>query len=216
MFSTNGSTARPNTPRVCVSQPTVGNVRIESERSLLRMFVEMYPNIETTPLAPKDMGCLDAVRNEEVIYFLERTECTHLFHLDADCVTPPNVLKRLLAHDLPIIAAPHLALTDGHVGLMVAGEGFESKALTGLVEAEKVGCGGLLIRRDVFEKIEPPWFLYEKDERGCRKGGEDFYFCKKARAAGYKIYADCDLWQDHIKPMRLSILSRMQNAVRAE
>ena len=38
----------------------------------------------------------------------------------------------------------------------------------------------------MFEAIEPPYFYYE---HGRKEGGvsEDFYFCEKAREAGFKI-----------------------------
>lgn len=55
-----------------------------------------------------------------------------------------------------------------------------------LIECDGVGGGCLLIHRRVFEAIEKPWFK-------CNPGtfiGEDFYFCRKAQAAGFKIYLD--------------------------
>ncbi len=55
-----------------------------------------------------------------------------------------------------------------------------------LIECDGVGGGCLLVHRRVFEAIEPPYFQ-------CNPGtfiGEDFYFCRKAQAAGFKIYVD--------------------------
>lgn len=51
-----------------------------------------------------------------------------------------------------------------------------------------------LIRRDVLEKMKPPWFYQVKGENG----GEDFHFCRQAIAAGYTLHADLAVHTGHI------------------
>ncbi len=67
-----------------------------------------------------------------------------------------------------------------------------------LIECDGVGCGCLLIHRSVFEKIKPPYFVMNQG----KYGGEDFYFCRKAKRAGFKIYADPGVLCGH-KPKQL-------------
>lgn len=57
------------------------------------------------------------------------------------------------------------------------------------------GCGMhfVLIRRDVLEKLKPPYFQYISEA-----AGEDFYFCQKVRAAGFPMYADLSVYSGHI------------------
>jgi GT2 family glycosyltransferase len=57
------------------------------------------------------------------------------------------------------------------------------------------GCGMhfVMIRRDVLEAIDPPWFQYT-----VAGAGEDFAFCRKVRAAGFDIYADLSVYSGHI------------------
>ncbi len=66
-----------------------------------------------------------------------------------------------------------------------------------LVQRAFVGTHCLLVRRDVFEAIEPPWF-----QRDCEPGhqatGCDRYFCKKAIAAGFPIYMDRSVVASHM------------------
>ena len=72
-----------------------------------------------------------------------------------------------------------------------------------------VPAGFLLVKREVFEKLEPPWFVYADLGLGKRmklKGteqppGEDIYFSVKATDAGYKLYVDCRVRLGHYVPM---------------
>ncbi len=62
-----------------------------------------------------------------------------------------------------------------------------------LIECDGVGGGCLLIHKRVFDALEKPYFK-------CNPGtlvGEDFYFCRKAREAGFKIYLDAGILCGH-------------------
>jgi hypothetical protein len=62
-----------------------------------------------------------------------------------------------------------------------------------LIECDAVGFGCVLIRREVFEAIQYPYFEADPETGGA----EDFDFCEKARAAGYKIWADFSIQANH-------------------
>jgi hypothetical protein len=149
---------------------------------------------------------LDHARNLQVKRFLD-SDCTHLFTVDSDCVPPTNTIQKLEAFNLPIIASPHPTIIDNEIGLMVVDKvngGYrQHQPCTGLQKCDAVGGSGLLIKREVFEKMKPPYFSFMYDEEGYLSQGEDFYFCQKAKANGYEIYAYCDLVQNHIKEVVL-------------
>lgn len=71
----------------------------------------------------------------------------------------------------------------------------------GLQEVYTAGSAGMLIRRNVLEKMSDPWF--EMGKLGTEFNNEDVYFCHKAREAGFKIYADMDVQLDHWTPVSL-------------
>lgn len=145
---------------------------------------------------------LDHCRNRMVSEFLG-TNCTHLFTVDSDCLPQPGTIMKLLGFGLPFVAAPHECIVGGEPGVMVVdkvpGGGYKQHLpIAGLQKADAVGGSGLLVRRDVFEVIEPPWFRMVLDERtGLLRQGEDFYFCDRLFEAGFDVYADCDLIQRH-------------------
>ena len=49
----------------------------------------------------------------------------------------------------------------------------------------------MLTRMSVFDRLAKPWF--QMPVFGEEVGGEDYFFCDAARAAGYKIWMDTDL-----------------------
>jgi hypothetical protein len=59
-----------------------------------------------------------------------------------------------------------------------------------LFEADITGCHCLLIRRDVLEEMDPPWFF-------GMPGQEDMYFCQKATANGVQLYIDFSTFVSH-------------------
>jgi len=54
-------------------------------------------------------------------------------------------------------------------------------------EVEYIGTGLMLIPRRVLERIERPWFHVEDDAETLKVIPEDYYFCRKVRAAGGKL-----------------------------
>ena len=62
-----------------------------------------------------------------------------------------------------------------------------------LFEIDACGMHFALIRRDVLETLREPLFLMF----GNTGAGEDFYFCKKVRDAGFQIYTDLSVQTGH-------------------
>lgn len=126
-----------------------------------------------------------------------------------DHILPPDLLPRLLAHDKPIVA-PLCALRrlpfkpsmfraspQGSVGY----EWQELEGKSGLLPVDTMGGPGVVIRREVLEKIGDPWFqnMPGQKETPC----EDVYFFQRCRELGYQPYVDLDLPIAHITPMAL-------------
>lgn len=63
-----------------------------------------------------------------------------------------------------------------------------------LIPIDGCGAGCLLVHRRVIEKLEKPYFKYIEGSTG----GEDFYFCRKIRDAGFPIYLDVGVICGHM------------------
>lgn len=62
------------------------------------------------------------------------------------------------------------------------------------IEADVVGLGFTLTRREIYEKMPKPWFHWDMPD----EISEDFYFCEKVRALGYQIRVFTDLRLRHL------------------
>lgn len=120
---------------------------------------------------------------------------THVVFIDDDMSFPNDMLQRLLAHNLPIVACnyprrrPHKGFVAGKLdGTMM----LTTATSTGLEEALWTGFGFAVIEIEVFKRVSLPWFVnaWVADAQGFTT--EDIPFCAKAREAGYRILIDHD------------------------
>ena len=124
---------------------------------------------------------------------------SHLWFMDDDHAFAPDMLERLLAHDKALVSPLCLTRVYPFTPVQYAsnnGTAYLPIPLSeapedGLVEIVAGGCAGMLIRRDVIEAIEPPWFEYADRS-------EDIIFCEKAVAAGFDLWCDVGCLLGHI------------------
>jgi hypothetical protein len=129
---------------------------------------------------------------------LKNPNVTHLYFMDYDVVPPNGTLRRLVEYDVPIVAGIYPMQTDELVWSFKCGSSWfpKHRALLadGLLEVDCVGGSTLLVKREVFEKLKAPCFKIEykevTDEGRCYDEGEDEYFSRLVKEAGYKIMVD--------------------------
>lgn len=127
---------------------------------------------------------------------------THLLFLDSDIVVAPDTLHQLLKANRPIVSGLYRRRLPPHEPMAFRREGkkFSPVSASGsLQKVDRVGGGCLLIQRKVFEKIKPPWFSIVEGPNGYLS--EDFYFCEKAREAGFEIWLDPAVRPWHLEPV---------------
>ena len=143
-------------------------------------------------------------RNDLAKYTLDN-DFTHLWFMDDDHAFAPDILMKLLRHDVPIVNPVCLTRTYPFQPVTYLEDGvldLDSVPERGLVPLHAGGTAGMLIRRDVLEgtrisyteegeMIEDRWFEYGDES-------EDVVFCRKAKAAGFEIYADLEARLGHI------------------
>lgn len=140
--------------------------------------------------------------NKLVNHALEE-KCTHLFIVEDDSVFERDTVRRLLKHNVPVVAglcrsrgAPFRAyvykgLSDDGLGWYTIGPNDK-----GLIKCDATGMGGILINTEVFQKLKKPYFSYYYV--GEKEWGQDIVFGKSLIEAGINVYCDLDVHIGHV------------------
>ncbi len=163
---------------------------------------------------------VDWARSQMATAFLKDPEQTHLLFIDDDMAFSADLPFRLLAECLDIVAVPYRR-KQRDVKFNIR-HGVRVKTMPGrphLAAVESIATGMMMIRKNVFEKLveTTPEFLYTNDGTkgflffrhqlvqdemvgGVSYMGEDYWFCRTAREAGFDVWAYVDEPIVHIGP----------------
>lgn len=138
---------------------------------------------------------------------LLESDYTHLLMLDADHLHPVDVVERLTAH---MMADPAKLVVSGFSfrrgppfdpAAWYEGMGCVHPMLqwpAGLIQVDLIGGFCTLVNREVFERLEWPWFRIMCSIKDRSFGGEDIYFSRKCWAAGIDLWVDTDCISPHL------------------
>ena len=176
--------------KVTIAMPCKESVPIQTLVAILNLHKPEYYFLSNNYIP------LDKSRNDMVAKFLcLHPDASYLLFLDSDMVFPRDALIRLYQHEAPIVGALYFQKYPPFfpvAGCRIARE--KTKAIHLLVQwqegqlfpVDALGLGFTLIRRDVFQKIEYPWFEF-------KELSEDFEFMYKAQKAGFKVLLDSSI-----------------------
>lgn len=222
-------------PRVVVAVPSTGRIHNACMESIRAMMRATTAAEEVAFWWGNDQPH-DRCRNAILDRFVSDARWSHLLFLDTDVQVEPDTIDRLLAHDVPIVCAPVPTLHKRYgppakpSGITVGTNimTFDDPALRGGIVApdephagyrrldlddlpdqpftcDATGLGLCLIRREVIERVDRPWCAFVGQFHD-EVVGEDVYFFRQARQAGFSILVDPDLACDHLKDIDLTHL----------
>jgi hypothetical protein len=194
--------------RVALCIPTRGEHRTEFTQSLVRMVA--YTTATMVADRTLDLGFIFhggtyVDKNRQDIALKALTDgATHLLWLDDDMVFPPDTLLRLLVRNQPIVGCnyPQRKMPAFPTAIKYDGYGEHPRAQhypthdpeNPLSEVDAIGFGCLLIQAPVFDALaDKVWFRQYYADKNERWVGEDVYFSRLARQAGYKVLVDEEL-----------------------
>lgn len=177
------------------------------------------PMCYTANTATTWMKPVDEARNwlaEQAI----QMNAKYLFFIDEDVTPPGHALRQLIyqAEHHPegmVFGGIYCHKSPPAMPMIFRGLGagpYWDWKVGEFFEVDGISMGCTLIRTEVFEKIEKPWFKTVDDASAYWDGvpkaevwTEDLYFCDKVRKAGYTVYADaqvlCEHWSiDNMSP----------------
>ena len=154
-------------------------------------------------------------RNKIVKRFLA-SDCDYLLQIDNDNIPARNPLD-LVDLKLDIVSCPvwiyqhkfvlNIYRFDVSDGMLVP---VEFKQEKGLIEIDATGTGVLLTSRRVLEALKAP-FERKYDEDGIEELGQDLYFSRKAKEAGFRIFSHLDYIAKHYKEIDLSVVDEVRS-----
>jgi hypothetical protein len=165
--------------------------------------------IETSLAVTADNFSIGKARNSAVLAFLEDKDATHLFFVDNDVHIQEDAIVVLVAMDKPISAGCYASFKTppNHPGMhkpyiTVKKEGaWYTTWWDGVVQVDGAGTGCMLIRRDVFEEMKYPWFVWREyvEDGVIKHKSDDIDFCDRAIAQGLSVWAHGNVRCGHIK-----------------
>lgn len=179
---------------ICI--PHTGTIKTKTVFSLIRM-------LKNFPLEYRFLeveGSVLHINRERLVQKAIELGATHILFVDSDMIFPENALSKLLSHDKDIIGTTyHTKGLEKIVTHKIQDKEISINEWHGeLLKCTGVGTGFIFIKTEVFKKLKQPWFFWESNEKGELVTGEDVWFCRKAREAGYDIWCDISITMGHI------------------
>lgn len=153
-------------------------------------------------------------RNVCLAKFLE-SDATDLFCLDSDVACGPGAFTRLMSHQVEFVAAIYRVKAETErYPVLGLDTGATQEMMTGLLEVKDVPFGFVRLSRSVVEKMveahPDDWFyanhaerfkcpaLFNTEIRDHTFWGEDYYFCRRWRELGGRVWVDPEIRLAHV------------------
>lgn len=191
-------------PTIFVGMPVGSTTEVATQQCVHELMAGCGFNLI---MGMKAYCLVHAARNALVEMFLKEKDASHLLFIDSDTTFQPSALRTLYDDDVDIVSGLSVKRSmpcEPTGGLKMEGSEVLAGFLTGFekfdgpVEMEAVGMAFTLIKREVFETMEKPWF-YSKYLPGLKDlMSEDWSFCMNAKKAGFKVFMDTSVILGHI------------------
>ena len=131
-----------------------------------------------------------------------KLDCDYMLWLDADMLYPrdfPEILMKHVDNGKSIVGGIMLNRKDAQNNAWRI-EDDKKERITelnqGLVRVDAMGFGGVMMKPEVFDKLEKPYFsiIFDKE----REVGEDWYFFDKCKEKGIDVWCDTDTDVGHL------------------
>ena len=134
-------------------------------------------------------------QREKLIDEAIKMEADYVLWLDSDMMFPSNVVLKLLTHNKDIVACNYMKRslpmkTVAYTDLNDWDSWVPMEPQEELVKVKGIGMGCILMKTDVFKKLEKPYFEFRFKEDTKDWFGEDFILQDKIQKVGYEIFVD--------------------------
>jgi len=178
------------------------------------------------PIMTHKSQFVDIQRNEFALATLKE-DFDYLIMLDIDQENGANVIEKFAAiaylrPDAEVVVGnvatrtyPHFPAwyyqANDNKKLVIPTEWEEDK---GLIRVGFGGTGAMMIKKEVFQVLQYPWFQYEYTKAGAGEYvREDTYFNNLCRDAGIKVWVDPNMTIGHIERGKVATVGKYKDTV---
>lgn len=134
-------------------------------------------------------------QRERLLEQAKKVNSDYILWIDSDMMFPSTTAVRLLEHNKDIVACNYTKRTKplktvAYTDLNDWNSWVPMEPQDELVKVQGVGMGCMLMKLDIFEKIQKPYFEFRYKEDTQDYFGEDFILLGKLRERGYDVYID--------------------------
>jgi hypothetical protein len=140
-------------------------------------------------------------QREKLIENAKDIKCDYVLWLDSDMMFPSTTALRLLAHNKDIVACNYMKRskplkTVAYTDLTNWDSWLPLEPKDDLIKVEGVGMGCMLMKTEIFNSLQKPYFefTYKGDTQDWY--GEDFMLLTKLRLNQFNVYIDTILSMD--------------------
>lgn len=154
-------------------------------------------------------GRVDDQRNSIIHAVLKDGSFSHILFLDTDHKHHPDTIPKLLSHDKLIVSGLSFRRSEPYDPIMFKEADNKFQNITEweeneLLEVDAIGAASLLVRTEVFQKMNTNKWFEMNYAYGNGVISEDFAFCLRARNLGYKIYCDTSCTNSHLGQLNVT------------
>ena len=199
------------TPSFFFATPCHSNITVQYCRSALALTKELVQaGIEHEWAIHQGCSIISIARNLLVQKFLDG-KCNYLFWIDSDIRFEPDDFAKIYRLDADIgVGAASTRAEKRLINMWKGGKRLASlEALSGPIEVDYAGTGFMAVKREVIEVLSQSCgafmanddrvpALYMTPIHDGEFEGEDHFFCRIAREAGFKIVLDPSVRVGHV------------------
>lgn len=197
-----------NNYSVLVGVPCLADIKAETTASL----IQYYRLCQTPSLIEFARHTYTHQARNKLVWEAVNRGATHLMFIDADMTFPHDAVDQLISRDKDIIGGlyytrylptkPVIKRRDRKRLIDIP----QPPHITQPFQVDVIGTGFLLIKMDVFKRLEPPFFYHTTPSSfglmehpfPNNEVGEDVAFCLNAKKAGYEIWCDPTIEIGHV------------------
>jgi len=179
--------------KICIAVPTYGTITARTALSIIQTInqnkqIDFFPVFQHGSYIPEN--------RDNLVTMAQNNLCSHIFFVDHDMAFNHYTLPMLLGAEKDIVGVMYnyRRLPLETITKFIGKNGETTTKIDQmpgtLFKVAGIGCGCLLIKMSVFNKLTRPYFPMSFDDKGQVTVSEDIGFCEKAKDAGFDIWCD--------------------------